>query len=150
MEIPAVIIGTLICFYLYYYFASDFLVKKIFHDSDSEKNQPDIFIFKKISGFFFLGVIPVICYLFFISGTVLSDFGLRFSYLSKNILLIIGSGILVFIFVFLVNKIKGPVHDKPHIMLNEWTSSLFLVSCFGWILYLIGYETLFRGVLLIS
>jgi len=147
---PFTIAGTLICFYLYYYFAGSYLAKRLFKNSPSGKDQIRIFLFKKISGFFFMGVIPLIFYKFFISGTILSDFGLRFSDLWSNILKITGLSLLVVIFVFLVSKLSGPEEDKPQIHQKTWTKKLFLVNCLGWILYLTGYEFLFRGVFLIS
>ncbi len=150
MEIPVVITGTLICYYLYYYFAGGFLVQKFFPDTVSAKDQVTIFLFKKVSGFIFLGLIPSLYYCFFISGNVLSEFGFRFSGLTDNALLLAGLSLLVLGVIFLVNKFNGPVKDKPQIRLEKWTGGVFLLNCLGWIIYLVGYETLFRGVLLIS
>ncbi|MBK7407617.1 MAG: hypothetical protein IPJ40_05760 [Saprospirales bacterium] len=35
----------------------------------------------------------------------------------------------------------------PQIRVAEWTFSLVLWSSLTWVLYLVGYETLFRGIL---
>jgi len=150
MEMPVTIIGSLLCFYLYYYFASQFLVKKFLHETGSEANQVRIFLFRKFSGFVFMGILPLLYYRIFISGTVVSDFGLRFSDFGKNVLSIAGLSFFIALFIFLVSKIKGPVRDKPQIRVRHWTTNLFLINSLGWIVYLVGYETLFRGVLLIT
>ena len=149
IKVSIIILGTLVCFYFYYYFAGNFLLKKIFRDPESEKQQVKIFLFKKLSGLFFLGIIPLLIYSFF-TASIYSDFGLGFQAFWKNILTILILSLIVFSFIYLTSKNNGPVKDKPQIEVNNWTLKLFMINSLGWILYLTGYEVLFRGILLLT
>jgi membrane protease YdiL (CAAX protease family) len=56
--------------------------------------------------------------------------------------------IIVIALVLFINQKTNNNHNSLQINLSEWNFLLFLINATGWIIYLIGYEFLFRGILL--
>lgn len=76
--------------------------------------------------------------------------GLTTGSFMNNYLIIAGMSLVVFLFVFLINRTSGTPEDKPQLRIKKWTYGLFLLNALGWTVYLTGYEILFRGILLLS
>lgn len=141
------IIGTILFFYLYYYFAhSAFLKNYIKNRVQKPLNGLLLFFTEKFLGFLILGVIPGILY-YYLFDFSFEKFGLTINQFSANFVIIL---ILVFIIVFVVfiNQKANSQHNSLQIKVNKWTLFLFILNSIGWIIYLIGYEFLFRGILL--
>ena len=144
---PAIIIiGTLIFFYIYFYLAhSDFIKKRTVSES-TLKSEIRLFLTKKILGFTFLGIIPGIIYLF-ISDSGFERFGCNFEAISSNILIFIILIVIILSLLF-INQKNNPENSSLQINYANWNLYLYMISSFGWIIYLIAYEFLFRGILL--
>lgn len=141
-----VIIGTLLFFYLYYYLSdSNFLRKHILRQA-TVKNKIFHFLSKKTLGFLLLGFIPGLLYIIFYQ-TSFDTFGFSAHHLISTFwIILILSGIIVSASYF--NQKANPKNNSIQIPIKEWNVWLFAVNSLGWIIYLIAYEFLFRGILL--
>jgi len=146
-RITLILFLSLILYYLYYYLGGDaFLKKKSTGINKPVKNEVQLFLQKKILGFILLGIIPGILYYIFI-GPFLQEFGLTFSDLRNNLLLITVLMGTIALFLYTGQKIK---RSNTTVQMNyqEWNVLLFSLNVAGWVVYLAGYEFLFRGILL--
>lgn len=142
-----VILATVIFYYVYYYFATSRLPEKFC----ASINQPAqklvaLFMLKKFSGFLILGLIPGVLY-YFLLNPDLGKFGFSMKHFNSNILVIFSLAFIIAIVLF-VNQKANKQNNSLQINLSEWNILLFLINAIGWIFYLIGYEFLFRGILL--
>ena len=141
-----VIIGTLLFFYIYFYFSgSDFLKKRILRPA-SVKNHVFHFVSKKASGFLLLGLIPGIIYFPF-SETPFGTFGLTFYHLISAFWIIFILSVIIVLATYF-NQKSNPENNSLQIPIKKWNSRLFAINSLGWIIYLMAYEFLFRGILL--
>jgi membrane protease YdiL (CAAX protease family) len=145
--IAIVIIATLLCFFIYYYIAHSEYLKQL-----SKKFKTDIqqklalFFARKISGVFFMGLLPGILY-YSVKGARAMEFGFTYNKFAANLpTILVLAGIIIAI-LFINQKLK-PSFNTLQIKTKDWTNSLFAINSLGWILYLFAYEFLFRGILL--
>jgi membrane protease YdiL (CAAX protease family) len=141
-----VIIGTLLFFYLYYYFSGSNFLKKHILQHDSVKNRAVHFLSKKLSGFLLLGLIPGLLY-FASYETPFSTFGFTIHHFISAFWIILVLSLII-VSVAYLNQKANPKNNSLQIPIREWSFWLFAVNSFGWVLYLIAYEFLFRGILL--
>ena len=111
---------------------------------DSQGNQV---VLQRVLGVLFLGIISVLM-IIALPGVGLKNYGLGFSFTTPPpwwsyllIPLILGLGI------FAAGK-PGNLALYPQIRLKQWTPPLLFISAISWMVFLIGYEFLFRGFLL--
>ena len=97
-----------------------------------------------------MGVIPLVLCLVLLPGTSLAYYGL--AYKADTLALTL---ICIFILSLVVVPMASASARKPKNLLKYpqirarvWTNKTVLINIVGWALYLFGYETLFRGVLL--
>lgn len=111
--------------------------------------QGNMIVWQRILGFVFLGIVSGI-FVLILPGVALSDYGLNFafshpppwwSYLLIPIILALG---------FKAASGSGNLSRYPQIQLKLWRRSHVIISAFTWIVFLIGYEFLFRGFLLFA
>ncbi|MBK6281398.1 MAG: CPBP family intramembrane metalloprotease [Draconibacterium sp.] len=55
---------------------------------------------------------------------------------------------LIIAAILFINQKVNRQNNSLQIELTNWNIQLFLINVFGWIIYLVGYEFLFRGILL--
>jgi membrane protease YdiL (CAAX protease family) len=145
--ISVVILSTVIIYYLYFYVVNSNLLKKYGAGiTPGAKKEVMLFLLKKCSGFLILGLIPGILYYFFLDKNF-DKFGLSVNQLSNNFSIIL---LLIFIIVVVlfINQKANKQHNSLQINISEWNYFLFVINVSGWIIYLVGYEFLFRGILL--
>ena len=128
-------------------FASFWFVSKASKINDgSVKNV----LFTKYWGLCSMGIIPAIIALQLMPQYALADYGLTYNSNSTitSLVAVLILAALAMPIVFL--SAKKPYHqlNYPQIREKNWTRSLVLKNCLGWSAYLLGYEFLFRGVLL--
>jgi len=106
-------------------------------------------VLQRILGLIFLGLFSCIIILI-LPGPKLSDYGLSFTFIKPPpwwsyflIPLILALG---------YRAAQGPRNliMYPQIRMKRWTPSLVWLSTISWIIFLIGYEFLFRGFLLFA
>ncbi len=107
------------------------------------------YLFRKISGFIILGLIPgVVAGIFFSTGPAQAGM-----VMGKTLNLwpwIIGASLFFIALNFFNSKNADLRAMYPELRLKQWTFSGLSIAIAGWILYLSAYEYLFRGLLLFS
>ena len=104
------------------------------------------FLIMKFSGFAMFGLLPFFLYLFFLGEEVTDWLG---SWPGVTDWLITGACILPAIASGALGSRKENVRRHyPQMRLDNWNPEHVLVSLAGWLIYLAGYEFLFRGMLL--
>jgi membrane protease YdiL (CAAX protease family) len=147
LRISLIIIGTLVFFYIYHYMAHSAVMEKwIYKNTTGITSELRMFLFRKLSGFIFLGVMPSILY-FSMNKGAFARFGFSYTYILDNIFIITGMVTLIAILLFFRHR-KNPALNTLQIKTNRWSSTLMIFDILGWSLYLLAYEFLFRGILL--
>lgn len=100
-------------------------------------------------GFILFGLIPVLV-MYVIFNLKMVDFGLSFKNLNNSLIWILGLSIPTIFLSFLISKYPKNLNFYPQIRDQEWKLQTFFLSAFTWIIYLVGYEFLFRGILLFT
>jgi membrane protease YdiL (CAAX protease family) len=147
LYISVIILSTVVFFYFYHYFTISRFPEKICENINQQtKKKITAFLVKKGSGFLILGIIPGLIYYFFLNRNF-GSFGFSFGHFIRNLEIILLLMLMIAVLLF-VNQKVNLQNNSLQIELTEWNIPLFLVNAFGWIIYLIGYEFLFRGILL--
>ncbi len=146
LKIAFVLLGTLIFFYLYYYFAYSEYLKNRFTKDQKTRNELKLFLSRKILGFAVLGVVPGILYFLFLKPKISPGDFFTGEFPSSLYIILILVGIILLLTY--INQKSDPRRNSLQMKITEWTPSLFGINAFGWIIYLFAYEFLFRGILL--
>ena len=123
------------------------LVRKIWKARPNLDSQAKEIALQRLWGFIFLGVFPVIFILFF-PEKGLRDFGLGCSWQTAPPWWVIVILVIILIAGFYSAKQAGNLAMYPQIRTQQWTPGLLSLSGFSWVVFLLGYEFLFRGFLL--
>jgi len=123
------------------------LARKIWKAKPNLASQAKEIVLQRLWSFIFLGVFPVIFILFFPEKS-LKDFGLGCSWLSAPPWWILVVLAFILIALFYSAKQPGILAMYPQIRNQQWTPGLLVLSGLSWVIFLLGYEFLFRGFLL--
>ena len=146
LKISIVILFTLVFFYVYYYFAHSETLKKRFDKHSNINFEVKLFISRKLLGFTVLGLIPGLLYFFLLKPNIsIADFFIGNSFSGIYVTLFLACIIILLTYM---NQKSKPKRNSLQMNISEWTPSLFAVNAIGWIIYLLSYEFLFRGILL--
>lgn len=145
-----IIIAT-IGFIIYWFISKSNKIKSRFYNSNTQ-DQASIkhILFTKYMGLLWMGVIPLVLALIILPQYHLADYGLTVipETTITSIAWILGLAILIVpIATFSAKNPKNFV-NYPQIRAKEWNTSLKIKNALGWAAYLLGYEILFRGILL--
>jgi len=145
------ILCSVISFGIYWFIAKNDKVKAFFFEKFSfDQASVNHITFNRIVGFITMGLITGILALVFMPDYSLTDFGLTFN-TETAFFTIFWSFVLTILVVplayFSARKPKNLI-NYPQIRANLWTRKIAFINAAGWALYLLGYEFLFRGVLL--
>lgn len=145
LRITIILFGALAFFYIYYYSAHSAWIKTRFKNPNSQ-NEITYFLVRKITGFLVLGLVPGLLYFLFLKPeySFASYFDGPFG--SSSIIILILAGIIIL--MTYINQKSNPDRSSLQMKIKEWNASIFSIDAFGWILYLLAYEFLFRGILL--
>jgi hypothetical protein len=101
-------------------------------------------------GFLSMGLIPLLILLLIEPQRGLAYYGLNFrtDTLLFNLLVTIGLLLIVVPLAAYSAKKEKNLHNYPQIRAKVWTTKTYRLNLLGWAVYLIGYELLFRGILL--
>ena len=107
-------------------------------------------LFTKYWGLCTMGIIPAIISLQLMPQFALADYGLTYNSDSTmtSLVAILILAALTMPLVFMSARKTAHQVNYPQIREKNWTRSLVLKNCLGWVAYLLGYEVLFRGILL--
>jgi membrane protease YdiL (CAAX protease family) len=108
-----------------------------------------LYVWRKASGFLILGGIPaVMMWLIFKMNPILTGFSIGNS---LNIWpWIAGASVLLIILNLVNSKSRDLQSMYPEMRIKDWGPGSLMIAAGGWLLYLTGYEFLFRGLLLFS
>jgi len=146
---PVLILSLFTTGFMVYYFLSlstkirEIFIKKI----GEEETSIWWVIFQKIGGFVFLGIIPAIVTMI-VLDTSLKDYGVKFVNFDKSIYWILGLTIVIIFMNYFAARKPESLKMYPQIRIRKWTAGTLALSSSGWFLYLLGYEFMFRGLLL--
>lgn len=133
---------------IYWFVAHSKGLEKKFRDRFGEENYSAPWvIFNRWVGFALMGGGSVLAILL---GTdqSLSDYGINFDLSGKTWMFI---GIL-WVILIPINFINGRKAENlkayPQVRVKQWSTGILVNSALGWVGYLVGYEIMFRGLLL--
>lgn len=142
------VLSVFLLFFLYYYtadkkIAGKWLIRPLF---PSIRNESVDFLSYKLSGIIFTGVVPFIVFL-----GILNLSPSRVGFVAGRtpgywyiLLVLILITLTVSFFSSKSTKIRA---RSPELRLKDWYPKHVILSAGTWVLYLLGYEFLFRGVL---
>lgn len=145
ISIFAALIGNLVLYRIYNLRQLEFLSKDNRHMNTTKTGS---YMFCKLSGFTLFGLIPGIL-IFVLFPQSLSQFGLSFGQINVYWYLLCLPVLIVGVNFFLANN-PDTFKRYPEMRFSEWTNLRLAVLVIGWTIYLLGYEFLFRGLLLFS
>lgn len=145
------VVAGIISFVIYWFiWKSDRFQSQMKSKFGEIRGQANVIIFSRYIGGFNLGVLPTITYLLFFPETTFADLGLSLN--SKTFLATaiwtIGLGSIMALITWNNARKPSTLEFYPLIRSKEWTKKLMFKNLFAWMVYLLGYEFWFRGVLL--
>ncbi len=145
------ILLTVIFYTLYWLIASSKGIKEILYARlDPHRANVLHVVFRRVTGFVLLGLLPVAVCILFLKDYALADAGIGFNPETTRftIISIILLGLVIIPVVSFTARRAKIYSVYPEIRASRWTGQLLLIETVTWALYLLGYEALFRGVLL--
>jgi len=145
------IILATVFFSVYWFTAKSEKLKSWFYERyNFDKASVSHISFNRIVGFLAMGVIPAIISLIFMKGYSLVSFGLSFKAGTTlfSLAWILGLSMLVMPLAYFSAKKPKNLLNYPQIRAKVWTNRIVIINALTWTLYLLGYEFLFRGLLL--
>lgn len=142
---------TLISFILFWFTSKSDKVKEYFYAKyDHDKASVNHITFNRILGFLTMGVIPAIISLALLPEYRIADFGLTIipHTIGYTIAWTAGLSLLVIPLAYFSARKPKNLVNYPQIRARKWTKQTIYLNALGWALYLLGYEFLFRGILL--
>lgn len=120
---------------------------RFFPHLNTDKGQIHYAVFQKLTGVFFLGIIPLVVMLsvFNYSFTTL---GIQWGNWQVSLKYCAIMGAIIIVMNYFASNKPDRLAFYPQMRLTEWTKKRVLVNSISWIAYLAAYEILFRGVLL--
>lgn len=100
-------------------------------------------------GALFLGVIPAI-FIMIRPGLFLHDFGLGFSFQASPPWWSYLFMLVIIVVCYFWSSKPGSLIYYPQMRIKKWTAGMLALSGISWVIFLIGYEFLFRGILLFA
>jgi len=125
------------------------LSQKIWSSHPSLDAQAREIIIQRIWGFLFMGVVPVL-FIVLWPGQTLTEYGLSFTFLSRPPWWMLA--VIAFIILAGAFAAAKPANLEmyPQIRCKQWTPGMVTISSITWLVFLLGYEFLFRGFLLFA
>lgn len=101
--------------------------------------------FQKLTGFFLMGILPYISVLIFLPDTPFHYGLVSELHAGDYLYILVPSAILIVLNYFFAGKPEN-LQQYPQMRIETWTPTILSLNAFGWAVYLLGYEYLFRGV----
>jgi len=142
--------ATLISFLFYHFITNSGSLYDNFQKKFGIKRALEFWIhFRQIIGFIFLGGIPFLVVLIILKGK-LKAYGLSWSFNSEVLFYTLILSVIIISINFFASRSPVNLKKYPLIKTKVWNVKLLIISSLGWIIYLLGYEFLFRGFLLFT
>jgi membrane protease YdiL (CAAX protease family) len=149
-EALAALIIIIVAYYAYYFSAFSKVAARWFQRKyNGKESLVYFFIYQKFLGFMFLGFIPALIFLIF--------FGQEFRIREPIIVFPVNMWLLMPFLLGLIFTMsyfstrKTEIQSRlPQIRNQTWSPGLIAISVGGWAIYLLGYEFIFRDLLLFT
>ncbi len=145
------ILLAILFFSIYWFTAKSEKIKSKFYNRN-EPEQASLYhiTFNRIVGFVSMGIFPIGICLVVLPRYSPAGYGLGFNSATSmfSLLWIIVLSIVVIPVAYFSAQKPENLLNYPQIRTKLWTNKTALINSAGWVLYLLGYEILFRGVLL--
>ncbi len=138
------IIYVVVAFALYYVITKLSPARRILAGPEREPGL--LFFAEKITGFLLFGAIPFILFAT-TSGLQLSETVMTAGKSGQYWYVLLGTLIIITLLTFNGSKKKAIQEKSPRIRIKKWTFKYLIISITGWLIYILGYELLFRGIL---
>lgn len=142
---PVIIIGTVTLGFLIHLLITS--SKKIEGLLSKNNNNTSWVIFSRLTGFLFFGIIPFLM-VSVVFNKPISDFGINTDNLTRSLLWFAGMVCIIIPVSYFATRNPDNLAMYPQIRKENWSPVLLFMSALTWIIYLIGYEFMFRGFLL--
>lgn len=146
------IILSLVFFTTYWFVAKSEMIKgKFYAKYDNDEASFRHILFTKFFGFVSMGIIPLVFCLILLKNYRFQQYGFVYNpdTTVTSLACILGLSALVIPLVYFSAKKPKNLLNYPQIRSKVWTRKMMFYNALGWFFYLLGYEMLFRGVLLI-
>ena len=149
-DFPSVLVIMLLTvgFVTYWFIAeSSTLRQKLTEGKPEEIASRNRVVFQKLTGFTFLGLIPLVVVLLTLPYS-LTDYGLGFANTGTSLVWVFGLAMVIF--PLNINAARRPANLSyyPMIRAQRWDGRLVLLNAAATTAYLFAYELLFRGIVL--
>ncbi len=149
LEILMAIGLTTLGFITYWFISLSEAVKRTIKKKYSTEKTLIIWVlFQKQIGVLFLGIIPAICCFTFI-GHSWSFYGVSLQNFGLSMLYFLGLSLVLVPLTLYSARKPDTIATYPQIRVLNWTPKLVAINSLNWVLYLLAYEFLFRGILLL-
>ncbi|MFQ5334644.1 MAG: lysostaphin resistance A-like protein [Flavobacteriales bacterium] len=141
--------GSIVLYALYWWLSSSAAVRKRFNSIlGNEKSLLWHTLYQNLCGFVLMGMIPLLYLL--IAGESLPAYGLNSAGLAVSFLWVAVLGCIIWGANFFLARRESNLKHYPQIRAKNWTVATLALAGAGWLIYLLGYEFLFRGWLFFS
>jgi len=142
------IFGLSFLFCLYWFISEHPKSNRLFFKSkDAEAFLTNKVLFQRYLGFVLLGLVPAALLPLF-TEKPLSDFGINLANWEQSLLWIAGFSLVIVPMNYFNTKKAKHLAQYPQIRTKLWSKKVYYLNIYSWVLYLIGYEFAFRGLLL--
>ena len=144
-----VVVG-LLSFLIFWFAQQSEGLRKRFTTRAGEQGSARFIIFTRYLGGLAMGILPAATYLLLVPGAEFPDLGLLLQGTSLLSVSGFGLALILIIFPLVWSNAKKPENLQvyPQIRIFKWDRKLVRENMLSWAVYLLGYEILFRGVLL--
>jgi membrane protease YdiL (CAAX protease family) len=142
-----VLLVTTIAFLIFHFFFSSPATKEAFaYRYGSERESIYRVVFQRLTGLFLFGVLPAAILLKFFEHP-LSFYGLNLKGLGTSLIFTAILTALIIPMNLFAGRKPDNLAKHPQFRIRTWTPRLVGLSAISWIIYLAGYEFMFRGYL---
>lgn len=113
----------------------------------AEKGHTRHVFFQRYLGMLSIGLIPALV-MWLCLGKGLTAYGVTLENIDTSLYWILGLGTPILIISYFKTQSPGNLASYPMIREKEWGRKLVFQNAISWIGYLVGYELMFRGILL--
>lgn len=145
------VVGGLIGFIIFWFTQKSEKVKNhFFAKYGSDQGSAKFILFTKYLGGVTMGMIPAAAYFISFPETSFADLGFHFpkETLLSTLLWILGLSVFIIPLASFSARKPENLINYPQIRAKEWNKRMITGNLAAWAFYLLGYEFLFRGVLL--
>jgi len=116
--------------------------------NNNVKGNTKSILLTRLIGFVLFGIVPI-AFVFLFSENNIAFYGIQTNSINKSLWWIMPLLPVLIVVTYFNSKQKGNLSVYPQIRRTNWTRQLLFFSMSAWILYLLAYEFLFRGYLLL-